>query len=385
MQELTKQRSYHFSPRFKTILAVGAIGFIVWKSLIICRRIFIEMGTGSNFATLYKHPDLQKLAENKTLLSPFRVATIALKDSEDHIFYPASQDYILHPAYVWAYGLESIDGYLSLYPKRYQDFWEQIIWPVISKDRERYNDFHYWGNRIYLFSPSDGFTPKDKVLFEDYYNLELISLANVKYLISYLPLQQNKGGHFVLLPSEVVNLKNFWENKLWYEKLLYMLHGVTPIIPLYIYENKKVFPRFFLVYKVRYFNDSHQLLNELRQASYDDLRSTAYLSFEGRRDSTGDIFSGENSSVNINDNDSVTINNYNSDQISLRVTAEAASILIVTNNYNPYWKAWIDDMEAKVFPVDHTFQGIYMKAGQHKVLLKYMPPYAFIDLHSNGN
>ena len=51
-------------------------------------------------------------------------------------------------------------------------------------------------------------------------------------------------------------------------------------------------------------------------------------------------------------------------------------MLVNAISYNPFWKAWIDGRPAKVFPVDHTFQGIVLPAGRHRVVFEYDPPYA---------
>lgn len=57
-------------------------------------------------------------------------------------------------------------------------------------------------------------------------------------------------------------------------------------------------------------------------------------------------------------------------------SAEAASILIATDSYSPYWKARVDRAEVKLFPVDHAFQGVYVVGGQHEIVLEHAPPYA---------
>jgi hypothetical protein len=57
--------------------------------------------------------------------SPCRVATVASPE----LIRPCI------PAFAWAYGLETVDGYANLYPKRYQDFWEAVLGPLIKADR----------------------------------------------------------------------------------------------------------------------------------------------------------------------------------------------------------------------------------------------------------
>jgi uncharacterized membrane protein YfhO len=52
-------------------------------------------------------------------------------------------------------------------------------------------------------------------------------------------------------------------------------------------------------------------------------------------------------------------------------------MLIISNNYSPFWHASVNGQSAKIVPVHHTFQGIYLKAGENRVSLEYRPPYAF--------
>ena len=72
----------------------------------------------------------------------------------------------------------------------------------------------------------------------------------------------------------------------------------------------------------------------------------------------------------------IDLQRFTSDHITLKVKNPQNSILVITNNYSPYWKATMDGIETKLFPVDHTFQGIYIRSGEHKVILEYSPPYA---------
>jgi hypothetical protein len=70
----------------------------------------------------------------------------------------------------------------------------------------------------------------------------------------------------------------------------------------------------------------------------------------------------------------ITLRKYAADEIELAVTATAPTLMVLTNNYSPYWKAAVDGKEAKIVPTDHTFQGVWLEAGNHNVVLKYGLP-----------
>ncbi len=68
-----------------------------------------------------------------------------------------------------------------------------------------------------------------------------------------------------------------WEKLPLASKVVGYLRGAKPPEPLFIYENKLVFPRFFMVNKTRTFTDTGELLTALQKADYSELRSTAYV------------------------------------------------------------------------------------------------------------
>ena len=124
----------------------------------------------------------------------------------------------------------------------------------------------------------------------------------------------------------------------------------------------------FLVENVRFFDKPEQVLEAMRNAEYNELRSTVYLK-------NSDVSLLSFNGLGAKDG-SIELLHHTSDRLILKVKNPRDSVLIVTNNFNPYWKATIDGMDTKVFPADHTFQGIYISGGEHKIILEYSPPYA---------
>jgi hypothetical protein len=299
----------------------------VFPVLIILWLIAASLGIkvyhisgGVTYGDLYGSDVLQRLGAGSCGY-PFRVATVA---------------YQLDPAFANAYGLETVDGYLSLYPSTYQDFWGKVIEPLTSTDPAIYNYFHNWGGRIYLFPPSNrSFNSMNAIPVSEYYNLNLLSLANTEYIIATKPLVGD---------------------------------GLTPIATgqLYVYRNEKCFPRFFLAQQLAVFQNSTKLLEAMSQASWATLRNTAFIEQEYAsiaREKLG--FSVGN----------VTRDQYSTDKIVLTIDLDGPGILVVTNNYSQYWKCNVDGMQREIVPVYHTFSGIYLEAGHHVVTFQYDPPY----------
>jgi hypothetical protein len=276
-----------------------------------------------------------------------------------------------HPSLAWAYNLNTADGYINVYPKRYQQYWEQVIAPLAASNKWIHDYLHYWGSRVYLFSPFYTSSIRqlremgEKLLvFCEHWNLNLLSLANVRFVVSPFPLQDENLMELTRV-DDAESRK--WEKLPFASKITGYLRRDKPASRLFIYENKLVFPRFFLVGKTQTFTDTRELLSALQRANYNELRSTAYLI----RDNLG--LSGEKSAPM---NGEINLISYSSDHLALETRQDSDGMLIISNNYSPFWNANVNGKYARIFPVHHTFQGIYLKAGENRVSLEYRPPYA---------
>lgn len=57
----------------------------------------------------------------------------------------------------------------------------------------------------------------------------------------------------------------------------------------------------------------------------------------------------------------------------IEVVAEHDAVLVLTDAYFPGWKAYVDGVEAPIFPVYYAFRGVVVSAGGHTVEFKYEP------------
>jgi hypothetical protein len=308
-------------------------------------------GSGSYFAN-YENSDLQHLVDINSDSDPFRVATV--------------YDGVLHPAFANSYGFETVDGYVTLYPNTYHDFWGKIIEPLTSQDEKIYNYFQYWGSRIYLFGPNETFDKYEEISFSDYYNLNLLSLANTKYIISSKAISNE---NLILVPSQIPQPERAWAAISTTEQVKRGFKNNFKGRRLYIYENKNVFPRFFVADHLEVFSNSTQLLDSLANANITLLRTSAFMEEQFASKVEVDKL-GLNSTR-------IRIEEYSPDIIKLAVDLDGCGILMITNSYNPQWTAHVNGIEKEIFPVDHTFMGVYLESGQNTVVLEYQPPYGF--------
>lgn len=349
----------------RSLIVLATFGVLLAESLYVQARVAHLTISGPNFADCFRNPALVKLSQTAESAAPFRVATVAQYARPEQ-----------HPAFAWAYGLETADGYINLYPKRYKEFWSKVIEKTLDMEQAPIFGFSLrdyftcWGSRVYLFSPYYSvrlplqFTAgPERISFEDYFSLPLLSLANVKFIISPFRLMgdslqqyhEKEADAGYLAEHRVTRLKRFLSDK--------------PFpAPLFIYENLRVLPRFFLVGSARIFDRKEDVLEALRKAEHAELRSTAYV----WRDDVRDVNLGGLRA----DSGDVRIHSMESDRIVLRTKGAAASVLVAANSYNPYWRAFVNGKPSRIFPVDHAFQGIYLSPGESVVELQYSPPYA---------
>ena len=63
-----------------------------------------------------------------------------------------------------------------------------------------------------------------------------------------------------------------------------------------------------------------------------------------------------------------------SDRLTIDVSAPAAGVLVVTESFDPGWRAWVDGAPAPVWRANAIFRGVPVAAGDHRVEMRYRPP-----------
>lgn len=285
--------------------------YIALVIILIGASLKVKVETLLNYApykNLYMHPQLIELA-NSIDNRKFRVATITGGG--------------IRPAYAQAYGLYTADASLTLYPKAYHDFWYQIIEERIRDDKMRYDDYVKWGNRILLHGPNE-FNEVQTIDFEKYYDLDLLSQIGVKYIIAQKPVIDE---NLSLLPSSYREEQKDWDKLTKLQKLKEFIQGKYFGPSLYIYENKKVLPRFFAL-------ENGEVSSQPIQVVY-----------------------------------------YSPDKIILTANNTKPSQIVATINYYPWWKATVNGQRAAVSKYQGAFISVEISQDNNTVILEYDPPY----------
>jgi hypothetical protein len=311
----------------------------------------------------------------------------------------------LQPAYAYAQGLETVDGWANLYPAVYRDIWLEILKPLVNANPENRKIFGFdtgksEDNFIFLGAdlvrPGIGLLPNEDLSnslrtgfdISKRFNLNLLRMLNVCYILSEYPLKgegispyheaspmpnwaqyrsRNTGlvegdrqPPEMRLSPNLSLLQPFWD---YYHFNKKKIKGKD----IFVYRLHECLERFRFVRQINITSDKLTTLNTLSSMSIDDLKTTALIE---RKDS-GLI--NRNSNLGIG---TVILKDYSSDKIELTTRSEQDSFMVIANTWNPYWRATIDGVEITLIRVNHAQFGLPIKKGVHTITLLYRPPYS---------
>ncbi len=68
------------------------------------------------------------------------------------------------------------------------------------------------------------------------------------------------------------------------------------------------------------------------------------------------------------------ITRYEPDAITIRANALSDGLLVVSEVYDPGWRAYVDGERAEILPTNYALRGVPIPAGEHTVEFRYEPP-----------
>jgi hypothetical protein len=129
-------------------------------------------------------------------------------------------------------------------------------------------------------------------------------------------------------------------------------------------ENTRALPRAWLVTETRVLNDAVMLgvvrSGLLPDGTKWDPTKTALVSVPLSRS----LAPG---------NGTVVIGDYGPNRIELKTDATAESLLVLSENYYPGWRAYVDGQSMEMVEVNYAQRGVIVPAGQHQVSFSYRP------------
>jgi len=171
-------------------------------------------------------------------------------------------------------------------------------------------------------------------LRSNFYRQRILNLLGVKYAL-------HKSDGSSTFPSEIY-------------------HPVFQTGVWQVYENRNALPRFFMTGKYLVAQNKDEVLSKI----YDEntnLRDTLILETEPAlqidSESKGDV----------------ELLSYEPQKVAFKTKSSGNSLLFLSDNYYPEWKASIDGKEAKVLIADYSFRAVEVPEGEHEVSFYYYP------------
>ncbi len=164
--------------------------------------------------------------------------------------------------------------------------------------------------------------------------LNLLSAMNVKYIVSPYELKSNDLD---LVFSEKVTSFN---------------------VPLYLYENKKVLPRFYLAKNVALLSENDEAGSFAKvTGAKSDFKDVTFIECDKCLTSTG--------------NGTATSVSQNANNIEISTKSNSDQYLVLSNEAVPGWQATVDGNSTRIYYANHAYMAVQVPKGEHKVVFSY--------------
>lgn len=232
-------------------------------------------------------------------------------------------------------GLSDIGGYQTGYPQSYQNLYGVLTEPYLATDPAKWEYFHYWGSRAYVFGPQVRWPIAD--------------LMGVRWIFA-------RGMTF---DDSRLTVRYTWAD-------------VT------VYENSNTFPRVFITDTQRCYATEAEVLEAMSRAGDADLRAAAFVV------STSGC-TGESAGPSAVSTASADITQYTPDQVTIEASSASASTLVLTDTYAPGWVASVNGRDVPITQVDGAFRGVSVPAGRSLVVFRYRPFFTYAGFGLAGS
>ncbi|MBF0457214.1 MAG: hypothetical protein HQK99_04895 [Nitrospirae bacterium] len=305
-------------------LLIIMIGSIVFFQV---RFIRLNWEEGISYISLFPEVsilDKLRAEEVSEPRRPFRVASIAY-----------------YTSMVQSKGFETPDGYGALINKYYCDFFGILV----SPEQE---SFVAGMNSKVSF-------PNDRAVFYSY----MLGFLNIRYFVTVDDISGLKpNGNFELFYAGTTTGDY---NGIW-KKVLNLNYAPRPIN---VIRYNAAFDRWYIVKKTSVMKSDEDIASAIRKSMGKSLLDTVYYSEANVHIPIA--LNGELSAK-----DKITAKYYSPDEIRLDIEVTSPAVLVVSNSYDPNWRAYVNGIEKKIHKADIAFQSVFLEnPGQNSVVLRY--------------
>lgn len=224
----------------------------------------------------------------------------------------------------------STDGYDPFYIRRYGELLTSTENGIVPETIQRANA-----------NLANGFGEEN--LRDNKYRQKIMNLLGVKYIVHKKP--QDNFAHDQTFDDSIYSL-------VWHEN------------NLQVYENKDVLPRAFMVNNYVVMENDEEIIDTIYDESFDPL-SQIILEEDPNLESVDKELDYE-----------LSIDAYGKNKVIISLETDSEALLFLSDSYFPGWKAYVDDLEVKIYRADYALRAIKVPKGTHKVEFSYLP-YSF--------
>jgi len=130
-----------------------------------------------------------------------------------------------------------------------------------------------------------------------------------------------------------------------------------------VYENENALPRAYIVSDYRVLEES-EILDVLKTNEFDPWQFVVIEEIPG-------VPHPEEGVVLVE----AKIAEYSPNKITCIAESSYPGFLVLTDNWHPGWKVFVDGEEKKLYQANYTFRAVYITAGKHEVVFAYISTY----------
>jgi hypothetical protein len=134
-----------------------------------------------------------------------------------------------------------------------------------------------------------------------------------------------------------------------------------------IYRNDAAFPRAYIADKAVFVQNENESLRALKDPSL-DLGRTAVVEKSEAHPRYSLSQTGPASTKDL-----VNIVNYSPDRIVVNTAYPNPGFLVLTDQYFPGWRAYVDGSQQPILKANYLFRAVYLGGGKHTVEFRYQP------------
>lgn len=305
---------------FPLLLALSSSLLLVWWSyrrvgmlsrMFAAALVLVDLGIYTTSFTptatrrLYQYrPQVTRAWQGQA--EPFRKATMVTETND--LVHRSAQE-MLAMSWGMVHGVEDINGFNSLQPRRYTD---------------------------YLFGPETN-------------DVSYGYLRNVALLQPGSPILNSLNVRYVLVPTG---------------SQLELPPHLRPVLThanVRVYENTDVYPRAYFVDRVRIEMDPRAVLEQVTAAGFDGRREALIETMEppSLPTPTGPA--------------TATVTRVSPNELRVATITAEPRFLVMSEMHFPGWRAYVDGAQTPIYRTNYLFRGLVVPAGQHVVTFAYRP------------